>query len=75
MNHVDSIPAYGVLQNLTEQGLTPQDIYPHQSEEDDYKLLERQPTVKQVSPMPSWHLTAWVLLRVWPVGTASLTTL
>ena len=32
MNHVDSIPANGVLQDLKEQGLTPQDIYPRHSE-------------------------------------------
>ena len=40
--HVDSIPTYGIQEDLGEQGLTPQDIYPRHSLEDAHKLVERQ---------------------------------
>lgn len=42
LNHIDSIPAYGVSEDLQAQGLTPQDLYPRHSAEDAYKLFERQ---------------------------------
>ena len=42
LDHVDGLPVTGIQEDLEEQGLTPQDIYPRHSIEDAHKLLERQ---------------------------------
>ena len=61
LNHVDSIPAYGVLRDLKEQGLTPQDIFRTYALAIRLKLPTSswsvKPTVKQASPTKTAHGT------------------
>ena len=42
LTSIDSVPSYGIQQDLHDQGLTPQDLYPRHSAEDAHKLVERQ---------------------------------
>jgi len=47
---VDGTPVIGVQQQLDEQGLTPQDLYPRHTPEDAHKLVERQSRREQGLP-------------------------
>ena len=42
LKSIDEVPAYGIQQDLEEQGLTPEDLYPRHSPEDAHRLVERQ---------------------------------
>lgn len=42
LTQIDAVTPYGIQQDLQEQGLNPQDIYPCHSPEDAQKLVERQ---------------------------------
>lgn len=66
LTSIDSVPSYGFQQDLQDQGLTPQDLYPRHSPEDAQKLVERQANREQGLPYAdrTWEVLLDLCVRL-----------